>query len=136
MIESFYCIEDVFIKKGDIVLKKDKNGNGNGKDKGKPWKKNKYVVNGGVVDAPKTKESFFHFFNVIYAAKQQETSKSQSFDKTKKSSKPKCVYTPMVESYKVVLKTLHANKLSMLPNNSCHLSSLLCGEIINFSSII
>ena len=41
MVESVYCIEDVSIKKGEIVLNKDKNNNGNGKDKGKSWNKNK-----------------------------------------------------------------------------------------------
>ena len=53
MVESAYRIEDVAIKKGDIIINKDKSNNGNGKDKGKPWNKNKYVVNDGVVDTPK-----------------------------------------------------------------------------------
>ena len=63
------CIEDVAIKKGDIVLNKDKGGNGNGKDKNKPWNKNNNVVNDGFVDFPKAKEFAFHLFNAIYAAK-------------------------------------------------------------------
>lgn len=112
MIKSAYRIEDVAIRKGDIVLNKDKYGNGNGKDKNKPWNKNKYVVNDGLVDAPKTKELAFNLSNFIYVAKQQETTKSQTFDKNKKSSKPKCFYTPMVESYEVVLKTLPEITLS------------------------
>ena len=52
MVESTYYIEDVTIKNGDIVLNKDKGGNGNGKYKNKPWNKNKYAVNDGVVNAP------------------------------------------------------------------------------------
>ena len=70
MVESTYCIEDVAIKEGDIVVNKDKTNNGNGKDKGKPWNKNKYVVNDGVVDTPKTKELAFNLSNAIYATKQ------------------------------------------------------------------
>ena len=58
------------------MLNKDKNGNRNRKDKGKPWRKNKYVVNDGFIYVPKMKESSFHLSNVIYASKQQETSKS------------------------------------------------------------
>ena len=45
MIESAYHIEDVLIKKGELVYNKNKIGNQNGKDKGKPWNKRKYVVN-------------------------------------------------------------------------------------------
>ena len=56
MVESAYCIEDVAIKKGDIVINKDIRGYGNGKDKNKSWNKNKYVVNYGVVEIPKAKE--------------------------------------------------------------------------------
>jgi hypothetical protein len=70
MVESAYHIEDVAIKKGDIVINKDKNGNGHGKDKNKPWNKNKYIVNDGVVDVPKSKESTFHLSNAIYTTKQ------------------------------------------------------------------
>lgn len=70
MIESAYFIEDVSVKKGDIVLNKGKNVNGNGKDKKKPWNKNKYFVNDGVVDALKTKESAFNLSNDIYVSKQ------------------------------------------------------------------
>ena len=66
MVNSAYHIEGVAIKKGDIVVNKEKNG----KDKNKPWNKNKYVVNDGVVDAPKTKESAFKLSNSIYVAKQ------------------------------------------------------------------
>ena len=76
MVESAYHIEDVAIKKGDIVINKDKANNGNGKDKGKPWNKNKYVVNDGVVNTPKTKEPTFNLSNSIYATKQQEVSKT------------------------------------------------------------
>ena len=61
MVESAYRIEDVAIKRGDIVINKDKSHNGNGKDKGKPWNKNKYVVNDVIVDAPKTKEPSLTF---------------------------------------------------------------------------
>ena len=75
MVESAYHIEDVAIKKGDIVINKDKVKNKNDKDKGKPWNKNKYVVNDGVVDTPKTKELAFNLSNAIYTAKQQEGSK-------------------------------------------------------------
>ena len=87
MVESAYRIEDVVIKKGDIVVNKDKTNNGNGKDKGKPWNKNKYVVNDGVVDTPKTKEPAFNLSNAIYATKQQEGSKPQPFDKGSKFAK-------------------------------------------------
>lgn len=119
MVERTYRIEDVVVKKGDIILNKDKNGNRNRKYKGKPWNKNKYIVNDGVVDAPKTKESTFNLSNCICATKQQETSKPKYFEKPKRSSKPIRTYTPMVESYEVVLKTFLANKLIMLPGNSC-----------------
>lgn len=119
MVESTYHIEDVSIKKGDIVINKDKANNGNGKDKGKPWNKKKYVVNDGVVDTPKTKEFVFNLSNAIYATKQQEGSKPQTFDKGSKFLKKRCVYTPMVEPYEVVLKTLIANKLVTFPDNSC-----------------
>ena len=71
MVESAYRIEDATIKKGDIVINKDKVNNGNDKDKGKPWNKNKYIVNDGVVDTPKTKEPAFNLSNAIYATKQQ-----------------------------------------------------------------
>ena len=37
MVESAYHIEDVAIKKGDIVVNKEKNDNVNGKDTNKPW---------------------------------------------------------------------------------------------------
>ena len=79
MVESAYCIEDVAIRKGDIVINKDTRGNG--KDKNKPWNKKMYVVNDGVVDAPKAKEPAFHLSNAIYAAKQQEATKSQNVSK-------------------------------------------------------
>lgn len=72
-----------------------------------------YVVNDGVVDAPKTKESAFNLSKAI----KKKTSKPQYFNKAKRPSKPKCTYTPMVESYEVVLKTFLSNKLIMLPDN-------------------
>ena len=75
MLESAYNIEDVAIKKGNIIINKDKNNIGNGKDKGKPWNKNKYVVNDGVVDTPKAKEPMFNLSTAIYATKQQENVK-------------------------------------------------------------
>ena len=84
MVESAYHIEDVSFKKGDIVVKKDNTNNRNGKDKGKPWNKNKYVVNDGVVDTPKTKEPRYNLSNAIYTTKQQEGSKPQTFDKSSK----------------------------------------------------
>ena len=80
IVESAYRIEDDVIRKCDIVLNKDKNDNKNDKDKHKPWNKNKYIVNDGVMDAPKTKESTFNLSNAIYATKQQENSKSQTSD--------------------------------------------------------
>ena len=70
MVESAYRIEDVAIKKGNIIINKDKNNNGNGKDKGKLWNKNKYIVNDRVADTPKAKEPTFNLSNTIYAAKQ------------------------------------------------------------------
>ena len=118
MVESAYHIEDVAIKRGDIVINKEKSNNGNGKDKGHPWNKNKSVVNDGVVDAPKTKEPVFNLSNVIYAMKQQEISKPQIFDKSSKFTKKRRVYTPMVEPYVVVLKTLIVKKIVTLPHNS------------------
>ena len=69
LVESAYRIEDVAIKKGDIVVNKEKNNNGNGKDKDKPWNKKKYVINDGVLDAPITKEPAFNLSNAIYATK-------------------------------------------------------------------
>ena len=87
MVERAYHIQDVAIKKGDIVINKDKANNENGKDKGKPWNKNKYVVNDGVVDTLKTKEPTFNISNAIYATKQQEGSKPQTFDKGSKFAK-------------------------------------------------
>ena len=68
MVESAYQIEDVAIRKGDIVLNRDTRNHG--KDRGKPWNKNKYIVNDGVVDTPKPKELAFNLLNAIYAAKQ------------------------------------------------------------------
>ena len=68
MVESAYCIEDVSIRKGDIVINKDTRGNG--KEEKKPWNKNKYVVNYGVVDVPKAKEHAFHLSNAIYIGKE------------------------------------------------------------------
>ena len=47
MVDSAYRIEDVAIRKGDIVLNWDTRNPG--KDKNKPWNKNKYIVNDGVV---------------------------------------------------------------------------------------
>ena len=70
MVESVYRIEDVAIKKGNIIINKDKNNNGNGKDKGKPWNKNKYLVSDRVVDTPMAKEPVFNLSNAIYTAKQ------------------------------------------------------------------
>ena len=58
MVESAYRIEDVAIRKGDIVLNQDTRNHG--KDKGKPWNKKNYVVNDGVVDTPKLKELSFN----------------------------------------------------------------------------
>ena len=69
MVESAYRTRDVAIKKGDIVINKDKNNNRNSKEKGKPWNKNKYVVNDGVVDTPTAKEPIFNLFNSIYTTK-------------------------------------------------------------------
>lgn len=51
MVERNFHVEYVSIKKGEITINKDKY-NGNWKDKNKPWNKNKYVVNDGVVDVP------------------------------------------------------------------------------------
>ena len=45
MVERTYHIEDLFIKKHDIMLKKDNNSNGNGKDKRKLWNKKIYIEN-------------------------------------------------------------------------------------------
>ena len=124
ILEIPYHIEDFSIKKGDIVLNKDKNGNENGKDKNKLWNRNIYVVNDDVVNVPKIKETTFNLANAILATKQQETirhndsSKSQTTDKPKNSYKPKCSYTLMVDSYDAVLKTLLANKLITLLDNS------------------
>ena len=39
------------------------------KIRGKPWNKNKYVVNDGVVDTPKPKELAFNLSHAIYVAK-------------------------------------------------------------------
>ena len=77
MIERMYCIENVIIKNGNIVINRDTRGNGNGKDKSKSWNKNRYVINDGVVYVPKAKKSTFHLSNAIYVAKQQEFSKPQ-----------------------------------------------------------
>ena len=74
MVERDNHIEDVSMKRGDIVLNNDENDNGNRKYKSKPWNKNKYVVNDGFFDDPKTKELAFHLSNTIYVANQQETS--------------------------------------------------------------
>ena len=90
MVESSYCIEDIAIKKGDVVINKDIRGNG--KDKNKSWNKNKYFVNNGVVDIPKAKESTFHLSNAIYAAKQQEVAKPQDAPKSQYVDKPKKSY--------------------------------------------
>ena len=87
MVESAYRIEDVAIKKGDIIINKDKNNNGNGKDKGKPWNKNKYLVNDGVVDTPKAKELALNLSNAIYATKQQESARPQTSNKGSKFTK-------------------------------------------------
>ena len=70
MVESAYRIEDVAIKKGENVINKNKTNNLNGKNKGKPWNKNKYVVNDEVVDTPKYKDPVFNLSNAIYAMKQ------------------------------------------------------------------
>ena len=69
MVESVYRIKDVAIKKGDIVVNKDKTNNGNGKEKGKPLNKNIYIVNDGVEDTPTTNEHTFNLSNAIYATK-------------------------------------------------------------------
>ena len=91
-----------------------------GKDRGKPWNKNKYVVNDGVVNILKLKESTFNLSNAIYAAKQQEAAKSQNVSRPQQTDKPKKytqqrVYTKLAKPYDVVLKTLVANNLLMLP---------------------
>ena len=87
MVESAYWIEDVSIRKGDIVLNWDTRNHG--RDKNKPWNKNKYIVNDGVVDTPKPKESAFNLSNAIYAAKQQEAAKSQNVSRPQQMDKPK-----------------------------------------------
>ena len=51
-------------------MNKEKNYNRNGKDKKKPWNKDKYVVNDGVVETSKTKELVFNLSNDIDATKQ------------------------------------------------------------------
>lgn len=86
MVESAYRIEDVAIRKGDIVLNRDTRNHG--KDRSKPWNKNKYVVNDGVVDTPKPKESAFNLSHAIYVAKQQEVAKSQSTSRPQQTDKP------------------------------------------------
>lgn len=121
MVESAYWIEDVAIRKGDIVINKDNRGNG--KDKNKPWNQNKYVVNDGVVDVPKAKEPTFNLSNAIYTAKQHEDANTHGAPKPQYADKPKKqthqrVYTKLAEPYDVILKTLVANKYLMLPNNS------------------
>lgn len=118
MVESAYHIEDVAIKKCDIVMNKDKNINRNGKDKNKHWNKKKCIINDGVVDAPKTKESRFNLSNSICTTKQKEGSNPQTSNKNKKNSKKRHVYTLMVKHYEVVLMTLIAKKLVMLLKNS------------------
>ena len=118
MVERANHIEDVSIKRGDILLNNDENDNGNMKDKCKAWNKNKYVVNDGVLDDPKTKEFSFHLSNTIYVANQQETSNTQSFDKAKIPSRPKHTNISMVDLFEVVLKTFITNKVITLPNKS------------------
>ena len=68
MVKSSYHIKDMAIRKGNIVINRDTRSHG--KDKNKPWNKNKYVVNDGIVDTPKAKEPAFHLSNPIYMAKQ------------------------------------------------------------------
>ena len=118
MVERANHIEDVSIKRGDIVLNNDENDNGNMKDRSKPWNKNKYVVNDGVLDDPKTKEFSFHLSNTIYVSNQQETSNTQSFDKAKIPSRPKHTNISMVDLFELVFKTFITNKVITLPNNT------------------
>ena len=87
MVESAYQIEDVAIRKGDIVLNQDTRNHG--KDKNKPWNKKKYVVNDGIVDTPNPKEPTFNLSNSIYVAKQQEAAKSQNVSRPQQTDKPK-----------------------------------------------
>ena len=87
MVESAYQIEDVAIRKGDLVLNWDTRNHG--KDRGKPWNKKKNIVNDGVVDTPKLKELVFNLSNAIYAANQQEAAKSQSVSRPQQTDKPK-----------------------------------------------
>ena len=67
MVKSAYQIEDVAIRKGDIVINWDTRNDG--KDRNKPWNKNKYVVNNGAMDTPMSKEPTFHLSNAIYEVK-------------------------------------------------------------------
>lgn len=76
------------------------------------------MVNDGVVNTLKNKEPNFHLTNAIYTSKQQETKKTQSFDKAKKPSRPRHTYTPMVDTYEVILKTFLANNIITLLGNS------------------
>ena len=70
------------------------------------------------MDTPKTKEPTFNLSNAIYATKQQEGLKLQTYDKISKFTKKWRVYTLMVDPYEVVLKTLIVNKLVTLLDNS------------------
>ena len=87
MVESAYRIEDVAIRKGDIVLNRDTRNHG--KDKNKPWNKNKYILNDGVVDTPKPKEPDFNLSNAIYVAKQQEATKLKNVSRPQQTDKSK-----------------------------------------------
>ena len=118
MVERANHIEDVSIKRGDIFLNNDENDNGNRNDKSNPWKKNKYMVNYGVVDDPKTKDLDFQLSNTIYVSNQQENLNTQSFDKAKIPSRPKHTNIPMVDLFEVVLKFFITNKVITLPNKS------------------
>ena len=118
MVERDNHIEDVCMKREDILLNNNENDNGNREDKSKPWKKRNYVVNNGFLDDPRTKELAFHLSNTIYVANQQENSNTQSFDKAKIPSSPRHTNISMVDLFEVVLKFFITNKVITLPNNS------------------
>lgn len=126
MVDIALKIEDVLVKRGDISLHRETRQESGLKDKNKWWKSNKdnnkNVVNDGVVDniKPPTKPNVFNLTSGTQALKAAEKAEEVPPNLVKYMPwvKNKFNFTPLGEPYEMALKTLLANKLLMLLDNS------------------
>lgn len=131
MVDNAIQVEYVLIKKGDISPWKETQPGSSSREKNKYWKygkdNNKNIVNDGVVDTVKanSKPTIFNLASGTQELKAAEAAVENPPKKTKEwfkekpwLSKPMRDFTPLKESYESAFKTLLANNLIILPDNS------------------